>query len=116
MQTALESRNIYTEGACSGSGDDHLFFSELPEELARAQAICQGCSVRIECLADALDRREEWGVWGGVIFWDGEAFYRKRGRGRPRKADANVRFEADLEDLWQLVSLELMTGSGGQVA
>ena len=103
MQTVLDTKNIYVEGACSGSGDGHLFFSERPEELARAQAICGVCPVQIECLADALERREEWGVWGGVIFWDGEAFYRKRGRGRPRKADANARFEADREDLWRLV-------------
>ena len=103
MQTVIEEKNIYIEGACSGSGDSHLFFSERPDELAQAQAMCGGCSVRIECLEDALERKEEWGVWGGVIFWDGEAFYRKRGRGRPRKADANAIFEANREDLWQLV-------------
>ena len=80
-----------------------MFFSDRPDELAQAQAICDTCSVKIQCLADALDRSEDWGVWGGVIFWDGEPFYRKRGRGRPRKADAGAVFEADREDLWQLV-------------
>ena len=103
MQTVLNTKNIYVEGACSGRGEHHLFFSERPEELARAQAICDNCPVRIQCLAEALERSEEWGVWGGVIFWDGEAFYRKRGRGRPRKDDANTAFEAEREDLWQLV-------------
>ena len=29
-------------------------------------AVCAACSVRAECLADALDRREVYGVWGGV--------------------------------------------------
>ena len=103
MQTVLDTKNIYVEGACSGQGENHLFFSERPNELARAQAICDTCSVKIECLSEALERKEEWGVWGGVIFWDGEAFYRKRGRGRPRKEDANTAFEAAREDLWQLV-------------
>ncbi len=103
MQTVLETKNIYANGACSGAGENHLFFSERPDELAKAQRICGGCSVRIACLSDALERQEEWGVWGGVIFWDGEAFYRKRGRGRPRKEDANTTFEAEREDLWQLV-------------
>ena len=103
MQTVLKDKQIYSEAACSGQGANNLFFSERPEELAQAQALCETCSVRIQCLAEALERKEEWGVWGGVIFWDGEAFYRKRGRGRPRKEDADTAFEAEREDLWQLV-------------
>jgi len=103
MQAVLETVNIYTEGACAGRGDSDLFFSERPDELARAQVICEECPVRLECLEQALERGEEWGVWGGVIFWDGEAFYRKRGRGRPRKSDAEVAFEADRAELWRLV-------------
>ena len=103
MQAVLNRVNIYIEGACTGRGESDLFFSERPDELARAQAICGDCPVRIECLEQALERGEEWGVWGGVIFWDGESFYRKRGRGRPRKADAGVAFEVDREELWQLV-------------
>ena len=102
MQTVLEI-NIYLEGACAGSGESHLFFSERPAELAAAQAICGACPVQLEGLAQALERGEEWGVWGGVIFWDGQPFYRKRGRGRPRKADADTPFEADRDELWELV-------------
>ena len=32
----------------------------------RAKAVCVGCAVRTECLADALDNRVEFGVWGGM--------------------------------------------------
>lgn len=32
----------------------------------RARAICAGCPVQSECLAEALDNRIEWGVWGGM--------------------------------------------------
>ncbi len=28
-------------------------------------AVCAACLVRAECLADALDRDERYGVWGG---------------------------------------------------
>ena len=31
---------IYEEGRCIDSGSHELFFSELPTELAAAQAIC----------------------------------------------------------------------------
>ena len=42
-------------------------------------------------------------MWGGVIFIDGRSFYRKRGRGRPRRNDQNLPLEASLDDLRELV-------------
>ena len=42
-------------------------------------------------------------MWGGVIFWDGVPFYRKRGRGRPRKGESTLPIEADRTQLWELV-------------
>ena len=35
-------------------------------EQNRAKAVCLACPVRTECLADALDNRIEFGVWGGM--------------------------------------------------
>ena len=95
--------NIYDDGRCTESGQHELFFSEIPAELAAAQQICQGCEVRILCLREALEQEIEWGVWGGVIFWDGQPFYRKRGRGRPSLDEANLPLEATMEELRQLV-------------
>ncbi|MGH8827012.1 MAG: WhiB family transcriptional regulator [Jiangellaceae bacterium] len=62
-----------------------LFFAETPAEVERAKALCQDCPVRRVCLADALERREPWGVWGGELFDQGVVIPRKRPRGRPRK-------------------------------
>jgi WhiB family redox-sensing transcriptional regulator len=62
-----------------------LFFAESPADVETAKALCQGCPVRAECLAGALDRREPWGVWGGELFLQGVVIPRKRPRGRPRK-------------------------------
>lgn len=31
-----------------------------------AKRICQGCMVREECLASAVERRESHGIWGGM--------------------------------------------------
>jgi WhiB family redox-sensing transcriptional regulator len=94
---------IYEQGRCIESGSHELFFSERPTELAAAQAICAECEVRIPCLESALEGAVEWGVWGGVIFWDGKPFYRKRGRGRPRKQEQQLPLEASFDDLRQLV-------------
>jgi WhiB family transcriptional regulator, redox-sensing transcriptional regulator len=62
-----------------------LFFAETPQDVEVAKALCQGCPVRAECLAGALERREPWGVWGGQLFLQGAVIPRKRPRGRPRK-------------------------------
>lgn len=32
----------------------------------RVKTLCMGCPVRSQCLAEALDNRIEWGVWGGM--------------------------------------------------
>jgi WhiB family redox-sensing transcriptional regulator len=32
----------------------------------RARQLCAGCPVRSDCLAEALDHRIEWGIWGGM--------------------------------------------------
>jgi hypothetical protein len=62
-----------------------LYFSESPDDLERAKALCCGCWARADCLAGALARAEPMGVWGGEIFERGRVVARKRPRGRPRK-------------------------------
>ncbi|MBP8920659.1 MAG: WhiB family transcriptional regulator [Micropruina sp.] len=48
---------------CRGLQDD--MFPDGADQ-KRARTICLGCQVRAECLAEALDNRIEWGVWGGM--------------------------------------------------
>ncbi|TDQ54717.1 WhiB family transcriptional regulator [Actinorugispora endophytica] len=62
-----------------------LFFAEAPADVEAAKALCVDCPVRAQCLADALERREPWGVWGGELLVAGQVVARKRPRGRPRK-------------------------------
>jgi WhiB family transcriptional regulator, redox-sensing transcriptional regulator len=40
--------------------------------------ICRGCRIRTECLADALDSRIEFGVWGGMTERERRALLRRR--------------------------------------
>ena len=101
MKTHL--RQLQELGRCSGEGSHELFFSEKPAELAAAQRICGTCPVRVQCLEIALRDGHEWGVWGGVIFWDGQPYHRRRTRGRPRRSEAGLPIEADTRELWEQV-------------
>ncbi len=65
--------------------DPDLWFAENPADLETAKTLCATCPIRLTCLAEALQRREPWGVWGGEIFDHGVVIARKRPRGRPRK-------------------------------
>ena len=40
--------------------------------------MCSGCPVRFECLAEALDNRIEWGVWGGMTERERRLLLRQR--------------------------------------
>src|SRR6185437_5388472 len=50
--------------ACRNGDPDALFVQGAEQNVAKR--ICRGCPVRYECLADALDNRIEFGVWGGM--------------------------------------------------
>ncbi len=65
-----------TEASCRGTDPDTLFVQGAAQN--RAKAICMGCVVRTECLADALDNRVEFGVWGGMTERERRALLRRR--------------------------------------
>lgn len=67
--------------ACGSMGServepDDLFVEGKAQRDARA--VCQSCHVRLECLADALDCRMNFGVWGGMTERERRALLRKR--------------------------------------
>lgn len=51
------------DAACHGH-DTWFWFDQYT--VAYAQAICRSCPVARVCLREALDRGEQYGVWGGV--------------------------------------------------
>ncbi|GIJ00384.1 WhiB family redox-sensing transcriptional regulator [Sediminihabitans luteus] len=69
------------------TNDPELWFAERARDVEQAKALCQDCPLRAGCLAGAIEREEPWGVWGGEVFVDGAVVARKRGRGRPSKAE-----------------------------
>lgn len=64
------------QGSCR-TGDPDVLFVQGAEQ-NRAKAMCMGCPVRTECLADALDNRVEFGVWGGMTERERRALLKKR--------------------------------------
>ncbi|MGW3820436.1 WhiB family transcriptional regulator [Streptomyces sp. NPDC005046] len=62
--------------ACRTTDPDELFLQGAAQN--RAKAICTGCPVRTECLADALDNRVEFGVWGGMTERERRNLLRRR--------------------------------------
>ena len=64
------------EAACRNSDPDALFVQGAAQN--RAKVICRTCPVRIACLADALDNKVEFGVWGGMTERERRALLRRR--------------------------------------
>ena len=64
------------QAACKDTDPDLLFVQGAAQHLAKA--VCMTCPVRAECLADALDNRVEFGVWGGMTERERRALLRRR--------------------------------------
>ncbi len=62
---ATEARSEWVSKArCRSTDPDALFVGGAAQK--KAAVICRHCPVIAECRADALDNREEFGVWGGM--------------------------------------------------
>ena len=70
--------------ACADHPDPDLFHPTDEATLAAAKAFCAGCPVRELCL-DLGRRRDEYGVWGGVLLESGKPQVGVPRRGRPPK-------------------------------
>ena len=68
--------------ACRGA-DPELFFLRDAQQ-RRAKKICLHCPVRLACLAEALEHRIEFGVWGGMTERERRAVIRRLPSGPPQ--------------------------------
>lgn len=65
--------------ACAGS-PTHLFYPRKHIKAAEAKAICARCPVASQCLEEALDRGDQYGIWGGMSVEERKAYKRERNR------------------------------------
>jgi WhiB family transcriptional regulator, redox-sensing transcriptional regulator len=74
MQT--EQADWRVNASCREQDPDGLFVRG--KEQRKAKLVCIACPVRTECLAEALDGRIEFGVWGGMTERERRALLRRR--------------------------------------
>ncbi|MFF3001082.1 WhiB family transcriptional regulator [Streptomyces sp. NPDC057950] len=73
----MSARSEWLERAACGSSDADGLFADSARQ-RQAKVVCAGCPVRVECLAEALDERVEFGVWGGMTERDRRALLRRK--------------------------------------
>lgn len=81
-----------SRAACRDGDPDALFVQGAEQNIAKR--VCRGCPVRYECLADALDNRIEFGVWGGMTERERRALLRRH----PHVVSWRRAFEAAMQD------------------
>jgi WhiB family transcriptional regulator, redox-sensing transcriptional regulator len=55
-------------------------------QIAEAKAVCARCPVRAECLAEALETGQDYGVWGGLSEDERRSLKRENARTRAQPA------------------------------
>jgi WhiB family transcriptional regulator, redox-sensing transcriptional regulator len=87
----------WTARASCGAGrvsPDALFVEGSAQREVRA--VCLTCPVRLECRADALDARADFGVWGGMTERERRALLRRRPDVRSWRAELVSGVDASL--------------------
>lgn len=64
------------QAACRDADPEEHFVVGAAQKQVKVR--CVTCAVRTECLADALDGRVEFGVWGGMTERERRALLRRR--------------------------------------
>jgi WhiB family redox-sensing transcriptional regulator len=82
--TTVAGELSWRELALCREVDPELFFPEKGEPAADAKKVCAGCEVKVACLADALNRREAYGIWGGLSARERTALLRLQRRAAAR--------------------------------
>jgi WhiB family redox-sensing transcriptional regulator len=72
----FEQADWRVNASCREQDPDGLFVRG--KEQRKAKMVCVACPVRTECLAEALDGRIEFGVWGGMTERERRALLRRR--------------------------------------
>lgn len=73
---SLPCVEAWVESALCAQTDPEIFYPEKGGSSKAAKAVCGQCEVRASCLQAALDRGEQYGVFGGLTFTERKAIGR----------------------------------------
>jgi WhiB family transcriptional regulator, redox-sensing transcriptional regulator len=76
---SMPDRTWHERAACRDR-DAETFFCVDPESVRQALDLCAQCAVRDTCRAQALARREMFGVWGGMTETERRRIFRRERR------------------------------------
>jgi WhiB family redox-sensing transcriptional regulator len=85
LATFSERPAAWQDSALCAQTDPEAFFPEKGGSPREAKRVCAGCGVRTECLDNALDNGEQFGVWGGLSEDE-----RRPLRARPRRRRRSI--------------------------
>ncbi|MGY0021450.1 WhiB family transcriptional regulator [Streptomyces sp. cg35] len=71
-----EQDTWWERAACQQEDGEELFAEGAAQSAGKR--VCAACPVKTECLAHALDRRIDHGVWGGMTERERRALLRRR--------------------------------------
>lgn len=75
---SVQDHNWRVFRECHKADHADVFFPEKGNQAHRAKKVCQECPVQQQCLQEALERDEPFGIWGG--FTPPERLRIKRGQ------------------------------------
>jgi hypothetical protein len=73
LEALASSPEWKLSGNCTTADPDEFYPDKRDERTAtRAKALCTGCPVKAQCLAEALSQHvsQDWGVWGGTTHYE----------------------------------------------
>jgi WhiB family redox-sensing transcriptional regulator len=74
----------WLESANCTSTDPEIFFSEESNTVKSARKICEECPVKTECLNDAIEKDDQFGIRGGLTARERKNLRRRLRFSRPR--------------------------------
>lgn len=77
----------------NGQSPDLWYAPDDSEDARQAKDICSACPVRAECLAQAMETQQLFGIWGAVQFEPQETKMCSKGRHEMTDANTRMRFE-----------------------
>lgn len=85
----IADRESWQDDANCKGVDIDIFFSLDEDDQKEALGLCKACPVQRECLQDAIDQREMYGIWGGTRESERRSIIRDhRRQERKRRSDA----------------------------